>query len=64
MENLSLKLLQQEGSDKTKEVSQNGISYIPVTYSSKSVPFHKAEKLFTSECIESPNACLFRPIYS
>lgn len=34
---------------KTKKVSQNGISYISVTYSSKSVPFLKAKKLLTSK---------------
>lgn len=37
--------------------SQNGVSYISVTYSSKSVPFHKAK---TSKCIEDPSACGFR----
>lgn len=64
MENSSLKLMQHEGFNKTKKVSQNGISYISVTYSSKSVPFQKAENLLTSKYIEYLSACLFRPIYS
>lgn len=64
MENSSLKLIQREGFDKTKKVSQDGISYIFVTYSSKSVPFQKAKKLLTSKCIEYLSACWFRPVYS
>lgn len=62
MENSSLKLMQREGFNKTKKVSQNGISYVCVTYSSKSVPFQKAKKLLTSKCVEYPRTRWFRPI--
>lgn len=52
----NLKRMQHEGFNKKKKVSQNGISYIYVTYSPKSVPFQKAKKLLTSECIEHTSA--------
>lgn len=52
----NLKRMQHEVFNKKKKVSQNGISYIYVTYSPKSVPFHKAKKLLTSECIEHTSA--------
>lgn len=49
MENPTLKFMQREGFKKTEKVSQNGISYISVTQSSKSVPFQEAKKLLTAE---------------
>ena len=64
MENSSLKLMQREGFNKTEKVSQNGISNVSVTYSSKSVPFQKAKKLLPSKCVEYPRTCWFRLIYS
>lgn len=64
MENSSLKLIQHEGFNKTKKVSQNVISHISITYSSKSVPFQKAKKGLTSKCMQCPSAHWFRPVFS